>query len=92
MNVISIKSTTTKTYTVRIEDGEVRDQPYSRIGGQYRVRRVEVIKRDGNISKVELVGVVVKKNGHDGVQPAREHLWNPAEWPQWLTSVIGGLA
>ena len=92
MIVNKVSSTTVKTYTVDIEDGEVRDQPYSRSSRKYRVDRVTVVKRDGNVSSVELHGPVLKKDGADGMNYARERLYGQKDWPAWLNGVVGGLA
>lgn len=91
MNVTKIESRTVKTYTVTIEDGEVRTQPYSR-DRRYRVNRVVVTKQNGNVSGVELRGRVVKKDGTDSLNPARESLYRQSDWPEWLRSIVGGLA
>ena len=91
MNVTKIDSRTVKTYVVSIEDGEIRPQPYSSSGREYRVASVTVVKREGNVSSVELRGQVLKKDGTEGANPARESIWE-REWPQWLRSIVGGLA
>lgn len=91
MNVAKIESRTVKTYTLTIEGGEVRPKQYAPTG-QYRVQRVEVTKRDGNISSVKLSGSVLKKDGTDGLNDATEHLYGQRDWPEWLHSIVGGLA
>ena len=92
MNVTKIHSCTVKTYTLDIEGGEVRDQPYSRVGGRYQVDRIQVVKRDGNVDQVELSGSVLKKDGSIGKNPASERLYREGEWPQWLRAIVKGLA
>ena len=92
MNVTKIQSITVKTYNLTVEDGEVRDQPYSRSGRQYRVERITVTKRDGNVSCVELRGSVLKKDGSDSLNEAAETFYFGSEWPEWLRGVVGGLA
>jgi hypothetical protein len=92
MRVAKVEARTVKTYTVTIEDGEVRAQPWSRAGRRYQVDSVEVVKRDGNISSVKLAGAVVKKDGSAGLQRADEHLYRTQDWPEWLHGVVGGLA
>lgn len=92
MKVAKIHSRTVKTYTVTIEDGEVRPQPYSSAGREYRVQTVTVKKSDGNVSSVELRGSVLKKDGTPGANGARETFYREREWPEWLRSVVGGLA
>lgn len=91
MNVTKIESRTVKKYTVNIEDGEVRTKPFSR-GLAYRVNRIVVTKQDGTVSGVELRGKVIKKDGTDGANPARESFHRQSDWPDWLRSIIGGLA
>lgn len=92
MNVTEIKSQTVKTYTLTIEDGEVRPQPYSRVGGRYQVERVGVTKRDGNVSSVELYGSALKKDGSIGKNSASERLYRQGDWPEWLRGIVAGLA
>lgn len=92
MNITEIKSQTVKTYVLTVEDGEVRSQPYVQSGRKYRVNRIVVTKRDGNVSSVELRGSVLKKDGTEGANPARETLYGQGYWPKWLFSVVGGLA
>lgn len=85
-----IKSLTEKTYTVTFDGAEPRDWPWSS-NRTYRPCRLVVVKRDGNISKVELSGPMVKKDGKDGAQWAHER-FHGEKRPSWLTSIIGGLA
>lgn len=92
MNVTNIRSRTVKTYTLTIEGGEVRPQPYSRVGREYQVESVEVTKRDGNVSQVVLAGSVLKKDGTVGLQRADERLYRQSEWPEWLRGLVVGLA
>jgi hypothetical protein len=92
MNVASITSRTVKTYTVAVEGGEIRPKPYSRQGTEYRVTRVEVVKRDGNVDLVTLSGPTLKKDGSDSMNSASERIYRHKDWPNWLTSIIGGLA
>ena len=92
MNVTKIDSRTVKTYTLTVEGGEVRPQPYNRSGRQYRVQEIVVTKRDGNVSAVELRGSVLKKDGSEGANIARESFYGQREWPQWLHGIVGGLA
>lgn len=92
MNVTKIDSRTVKTYTIIVEDGEVRDQPCTNSGRRYRVRRITVVKEDGNLSKVELRGLVLKKDGTEGLNDARETLYGQRDWPEWLHSLVRGLA
>ena len=56
MKVTEIESNTVKTYSLTVEDGEVRLQPYTRTGRTYRVEQIIVVKRDGNVGSVELRG------------------------------------
>lgn len=92
MNVAGIKSQTKKTYWVDLNDGEVRAQPYSRTDRRYQVEQVVVDKRDGSVVDVELRGSVLKKDGTVGQNWATERLYRQNDWPQWLRSIIGGLA
>jgi hypothetical protein len=92
MNITSIQSRTVKTYTLAVDDGEVRDQPYTRTGRRYRVERITVVKRDGNCTDAELSGPVLKKDGSDGANWTRESLYRQGDWPEWLSSAIKGLA
>jgi hypothetical protein len=92
VNVTKIDSRTVKTYTLTIEDGEVRAKPYSRAGRQYRVERITVVKSDGNVSSVELSGSVLKNDGTAGLNGATERLYGHKVWPEWLHGVVGGLA
>lgn len=92
MNVTKIDSRTVKTYTLTIEDGEVRPQPYTRTGRQYRVESVEVVKQDGNISRITLSGGVLKKDGNVGLNGVTERLHSPKDWPDWLYRAVKGLA
>jgi hypothetical protein len=92
MKVTNIQSRTVKTYTVTIDDGEVRNQPYSRAGRRYRVERITVEKRDGNVGGVELQGSVLKKDGTPGENDARERFYSQSDWPEWLNRIVGGLS
>jgi hypothetical protein len=92
MNVTQITSRTVKTYALTIEDGEVRPQPYSRVGARYQVDHVEVIKRDGNVGSVHLSGSVLKKDGSVGKNRASERLHRQGTWPDWVHSMVAGLA
>ena len=92
MKVTKIDSRTVKTYMVTIEDGEVRDQPYTRTGRRYRVERITVVKRDGNVYSVELHGPVLKKDGAEGLNGASEKFYGRRDWPEWLRGIVGGLA
>lgn len=92
MKITDVKSTTVKTYRLTVEDGEVRSQPHSRSGREYRVERIVVTKKDGNVSRVEIQGSVLKKDGTASLNDAHESLWSQRDWPQWLHGVIGGLA
>lgn len=92
MNVTNIHSRTVKTYILTIEDGELRDQPHTRTGRKYRVSRMKVVKRDGNFESLELIGYVVKKDGQEGQNSARESFYTSATWPEWTRSIVGGLA
>lgn len=92
MRVTKINSRTVKTYNLSIEDGEVRPQPYTRSGRQYRVTHIEVTKTDGNVSSVALGGPVLKKDGTGGLNGATESLYGQRDWPEWLRGVVGGLA
>lgn len=90
--IAKITSRTVKTYVVGIENGEVRPQPYTRSGRQYRVDGIKVVKSDGNVSSVELSGPVLKKDGTDSLNGATERLYGQRDWPAWLHSIVGGLA
>lgn len=92
MNISKITSQTAKTYWVTIDDGEVRPHPYSRSDRQYRVRRIEVVKRDGNIASVVLSGPVLRKDGSDSLNESNERIYSHSDWPTWLRPIIGGLA
>lgn len=92
MNVTKVTSTTVKTYTVRIEGGEIRPQPFSRVGREYRVDSIEVVKRDGNVSRVTIAGGALKKDGSVGQLRADERFYRASDWPAWLRSVVEGLA
>lgn len=92
MSWLVARSCTVKTYTLVVEDGEVREKPYSRTGQRYRVTCVEVIKEDGNVSSVKLFGPVLKKDGTDSMNDAREHMHRHSEWPDWLRSAVRSLA
>lgn len=90
--VVGTTSRTVKTYWLVIEDGEIRDMPYSRVGGRYVVTGAKVEKRDGNVAGVELSGPVLKKDGMPGLNRASERFWTRTDWPEWLRSIVGGLA
>ena len=92
MRVTKINSSTLKTYRLTIEDGEVRDQPYTRTGRRYRVEQITVIKQDGNVRRVELHGSVLKKDGTDSMNGATESFFGQRTWPEWLNGIVGGLA
>ena len=92
MNVTKIDSRTVKTYTLTVEDGEVRDQPYTRSGRRYRVQRITVVKRDGNVDSVKLSGSVLKKDGTEGQVQADERIYGQRQWPEWLHGIVRGLA
>jgi hypothetical protein len=92
MKVTEIKSNTVKTYSLTVEDGEVRLQPYTRTGRTYRVEQIVVVKRDGNVSSVELRGPVLKKDGNRSLNGAHESLYGRRSWPEWLHGIVGGLA
>lgn len=85
------RSRVTKFYRLAVEDGEVRDKPYSTRGAQYRVEGIEVTKGDGNV-KVVLFGPVLKKDGTDSLVSASETFYSSEKWPNWLRRVVGGLA
>ena len=57
-----------------------------------RYERIEVVKQDGNVSRVELSGSALKKDGSVGKNPASERLFGEGSWPEWLRSVVKGLA
>lgn len=92
MNVSDIKSRTVKTYTLTVQDGEIRPQPHSRRGGHYRVSRVEVVKQDGNVYQVTFSGPVIKKDGTESLNGYTERLYGKGFWPTWLHSIVKGLA
>ena len=92
MKVTEIKLNTVKTYSLTVEDGEVRLQPYTRTGRTYRVEQIIVVKRDGNVGSVELRGSVLKKDGTCSLNGARESLYGHRSWPEWLHGIVGGLA
>ena len=92
MKITEIKSNTVKTYILTVEDGEVRPQPYTRTGRTYRVEQIVVVKRDGNVSSVELRGPVLKKDGNRSLNGAHESLYGRRSWPEWLHGIVGGLA
>lgn len=92
MRVTKIDSRTVKTYTITVEEGEVRDQPYTRSGRRYRVQRIVVVKRDGNVDSVVLGGTVLKKDGTDSLNDASQSFYGQGDWPQWLHGIVGGLA
>jgi len=92
MKITDIDSQTVKTYRVSINDGEVRNQPYTRSGRQYRVERITVVKQDGNVCGIELHGSVLKKDGSPSLNTASEPLYGQRDWPEWLRSIVGGLA
>jgi hypothetical protein len=92
MRVTEITSRRVTTYTVTVEDGEVRLTPFTRTGRHYRVQQVIVQKRDGNVSQVELRGAVLKKDGTEGQNGAVESFYGQRDWPEWLHSIVGGLA
>lgn len=89
--VLSIASRTEKTYTIRLAGCAPRPWPYSNTR-TYRPTRLTVVKRDGNVDKVELSGPQIKKDGTEGQQSTREWLHRQKDWPSWLASIVGGLA
>lgn len=91
---VDIKSRTEKTYTVTLDGCEPRQWPYSRTDRRYTPRRLIVVKRDGNVYSIELIGPILKKDGTDGGQDARERFYSfsSTERPAWLDSIVGGLA
>jgi hypothetical protein len=88
--VIDIKSRTDKTYTITLAGCEPRSWPYTK--RTYRPTQLTVVKRDGNVSSVELRGPQVRKDGTDGSQWATERFYRYDERPAWLTHIIAGLA
>lgn len=89
--VVAVKSTTEKTYTVTIEGAGARAWPYS-VARIYRPARLTVLKRDGNVARVELGGPQIKKDDGDGTQWATEVFYGAKDRPDWLNPIIGGLA
>ena len=92
MKVTQVESKTRKTYTVKIEDGEVVECKWARTDRRFRVQRVTVVKEDGNVNSVSIAGPVLKKDGTDSRNWADERLYGEKEWPTWLTPIIRGLA
>lgn len=92
MNITVAHSRTVKTYLLDVKDGEVREKPHSRSAARYRVTRIEVSKRDGNVSSVILSGPVLKKDGSVSLVGATERMHSRSDWPNWLASAVGGLA
>lgn len=88
--VVDIKSSTAKSYRITLAGCEVRDAPHSK--RSYRPTSLTATKRDGNVSKVELAGPNIKKDGTDSSVWTRETFYAHQEHPAWLTSIIGGLA
>lgn len=85
-----ITSTITKTYTITLAGCEDRQAPHST--RTYRPARLVVVKRDGNVSMVELSGPNIRKDGSASSQGTRETFYSRRDWPEWLASIIGGLA
>lgn len=91
--VANIRSRVVKTYWIALTGGEVRPVPYSSVSGRtYRVRRIVVTKVDGNVSSVELSGPVLKKDGTEGANDGREHLYSQKDWPLWLGLIVRVIA
>lgn len=92
VRAVVVRSMARKTYWLDVMDGEIRPMPHSTRGASYRVTGIEVVKTEGNVTKVTLSGPVLKKDGTDSLNGANENLYGHSHWPTWLRSVIGGLA
>jgi hypothetical protein len=83
------------TRTINVTDGPVRPQPYSSVGRKYRVSRAIITYRwiagAWNIAGVKLSGTVLKADGSDSKNDAREHLSTYGTRPTWLAKLIDGL-
>ena len=90
MRVADINSRTERTYTLTIEDGEIREARYST--RKYRIAKVVFVKRDGNPSLAETSGPALKKDGTDSANWCRETFYRPGDFPQCVNELIKGLA
>lgn len=80
---------------VNVIDGEVRPQPYTSAGRKYRVERA-VIKYyyssgDWRLSGAVLLGTVLKKDGTDSKNDAREQVSHFDTPPMWLSNLVDGI-
>lgn len=82
------------TRHINVIDGEVRPQPYSSAGRKYRVSKVIVefrwapIPTGWKVSGANLSGTVLKADGSDSKNDAREHVSTYDTPPMWLDELI----
>lgn len=83
------------TRHVNLIDGPVRPQPHSRSGRKYRVERVIIhygwIDGVWKVTGAKLLGTVLKADGSDSKNDAREHVSCYDIPPAWLDELIDGL-
>jgi hypothetical protein len=83
------------TRTINVIDGPVRPQPYSSVGRKYRVSRAIITYRwtagAWKVAGVKLFGTVLKADGSDSKNDAREHLSRFDTPPMWLDDLTTGL-
>jgi len=83
------------TRNVNVTDGQIRPQPYSLAGRTYRVEYVVItysyVAWGWATKGIQMSGTVLRKDGSDSKNDARESIYNSEGAPEWLAGLIDGI-